>query len=141
MRRRDGPRLATRVLAAGVVQAFVVVFALQWRGDELGHHAGEAAYVGPLGHWLRDALLYAPVGVALLLLATLLARRLTARWTMAGDGVGAVVLWAGLGALAYALASVPASLAHGVLFADGHVAARSQPSRPSPAPTLGDDPC
>lgn len=116
---RDRRRLTRLVLLAGVVQAAVVVAVLQRRGDDLGH-AGEATYVGPLGHWLRDAVLYAPVGVALLLLATLLAHRLADRWTTASDGFAATLLWAGLGAVGYAVASVPASLAHGVLFAVGH---------------------
>lgn len=112
-------RFPTLVLLAGVLHAFVVVLVLHRRSADLGH-AGEAAYLDPVGHWLRDSVLYAPVGVALLLVATLLARRVTARWARADDGLGAVLLWAGLGSVAYALASVPGTIAHGALFSSTH---------------------
>lgn len=117
-------RFPMLVLLAGVVHAFVVVGVLHRGSADLGH-AGEAAYLSPVGHWLRDSLLYAPVGVALLLVATLAARRVTARWARADDGLGAVLLWAGLGSVAYALASVPGTIAHGALFSSTHSEATS----------------
>lgn len=113
--RRARRRLFGLVSVAAVVQAFTIVGVLHARGDDLGH-AHEAVYVDPVAHWLRDAVLYVPASVALLLLATLLARHLAGRWLRTPDGVGAAVLWAGLGAGAYALASVPAAMAHGALF-------------------------
>lgn len=114
--RRRLPRL---VILAGVVHAFVMVLVLQQHGPTLSH-GGEAVYIDPVGHWLRDSVLYLPVGVVLLLVATLLARRLAERWTVGGDGFGAVLLWAGLGAVVYALASVPGTIAHGALFSSTH---------------------
>jgi len=117
-------RLPMLVLLAGVLHAFVLVLVLHRGSADLGH-GGEAAYVSPVGHWLRDSVLYAPVAVALLLVATLLARHVTARWARADDGLGAVLLWAGLGSVAYALASVPGTIAHGALFSSTHSEATS----------------
>lgn len=111
----ESRRLIGVVSVAGVAQAFVVVGLLQRRGDELGH-AHEAAYIDPVAHWLRDSVLYAPAGVVVLLLATLLARRLSARWLPTAEGVGAAMLWAGLAATMYAALSVPAAMVHGALF-------------------------
>lgn len=108
-------RLIAMVAVAGVAQAFVLVGLLHRRGDELGH-AHEAAYIDPVAHWLRDSVLYAPAGVVVLLLATLLTRRLAARWLRTTDGVGAALLWAGLAAAMYAVVSVPAAMVHGALF-------------------------
>lgn len=108
-------RLIAVVSVAGVAQAFVLVGLLHRRGDELGH-AHEAAYIDPVAHWLRDSVLYAPAGVVVLLLATLLTRRLAHRWLHTTDGVGAAMLWAGLAAVMYAVVSVPAAMVHGALF-------------------------
>lgn len=112
-------RFAGVVALAGVCQAFVVVAVLQARHDGLrtGH---ELAYVDPTAHWLRDSVMYAPVGVLLLWLSTLAARRLVDASAGAVDGVGASVVWAGLAAVVYAGASVPAAQVHGALFLAGH---------------------
>lgn len=112
-------RLVGRVVLAGVLQAFVVVLVLHRRHDEIGQ-AGEAVYLDPVAHWTRDSLLYAPVAVLLLLVATLAARRLVGGLRLADGGVGAVLLWSGLGAALYAAASVPAAVVHAQLFGAGH---------------------
>lgn len=112
-------RLVGRVVVAGVLQAFVVVLVLHRRHDEIGQ-AGEAVYLDPVAHWTRDSLLYAPVAVLLLLVATLAARRLVGALRLADGGVGAVLLWSGMGAALYAVASVPAAVVHGRLFGAGH---------------------
>lgn len=117
--RRARRRFVALVALTGVVQAFAVVPILHRWHEGVGHRH-EAVYLDPVAHWLRDALLYTPAGAALLLLATVLARRLVRRSAMAADGFGAAMVWAGLGALAYGLASVPAGVVHAVLFAHGH---------------------
>lgn len=114
-------RLLGSVALAGAVHAFLLVLVLHRAAGDLWY-APAAATADPVSHWVRDALLYVPAGIALLLAATLAARRLGTRWTATRSGVGAVVLWAGCGAAVYAVASVPANLAHGVLFASEHAA-------------------
>lgn len=113
-------RLLRRVCVAGVAQAFVVVGLLHAGHDDLLHQ--EVVYIDPVAHWLRDATFYTPAGVGLLLASTLVARGLVRRWRRPDTGLAAALLWAGLGALAYALASVPATFVHGALFASGHAA-------------------
>lgn len=117
-------RSTSLVVSLGVIHAFVVVLLLHRRQADLGHGV-EAAYVEPMAHWLRDSLLYAPVGVLLLLLTTLAAHRVTTRWAKGDDGLVPALVWAGLGAIAYALISVPAAMTHGALFGVGHHAAPS----------------
>ena len=119
-RRLARRRLLALVGAAGVLQAFVIVLILHGRHDDGVGHAREVAYVDPVAHWLRDSVMYTPVGVALLLLATVLARRLVRRWGGGDEGFRAAMVWALLGAGAYALASVPATVVHGALFSAGH---------------------
>lgn len=108
-----------RVALAGLLQAFAVGVVLHRQHDD-PTEAHEAVYIGPVQHWLRDSTLSVPLAVLLLLLATLVARRLATRQGRAGDGVGASLLWAGLGAVAYAVASIPAAMAHAWLFGAGH---------------------
>lgn len=96
---------------------------LHLRHDDLLHQ--ELTYLDPVAHWLRDALFYAPAGTVLLLLATLAARQVAMGWGRPDDGVAAALLWAALGALAYALASVPATAVHALLFAHGHAVSQS----------------
>lgn len=115
-------RFAGLVALAGVGQAFLVVAVLQGRNDELGA-AHEVVSLDPTAHWLRDSVMYAPVGVALLLASSLVARRLVAGWSGSRDGVGASVVWAGLAALVYAVASVPAAGVHAELFLTDHAPA------------------
>lgn len=117
-------RSTSLVVFLGVLHAFAVVFLMHRRQADLGHGV-EAAYIDPVSHWLRDSLLYAPAGVVLLLLTTLAAYRLTTRWAKGDDGLVPALVWAGLGAIAYALVSVPAAMAHGTLFGVGHHAAPS----------------
>lgn len=112
-------RSTSLVVFLGVLHAFVVVFLVHRRRGDLGPFV-EAAYVDPMGHWLRDSLLYAPVGVVLLLVTTLAAHRFVTRWAAGDDGLVPALVWAGLGATASALVSVPAAVAHGTLFGVGH---------------------
>ncbi len=111
-------RLVAIVLAAGLVQAFAVGLVLHRLHDDPAE-AHEARYVTPFLHWLRDSALAAPMAVALLLLATVAARRLSGGAPRT-SGLGPRLLWAGLGAMAYAAASVPAALVHSRLFGAGH---------------------
>ena len=111
-------RLVAVVLAAGLVQAFAVGLVLHRLHDDPAE-AHEARYVAPVLHWLRDSALAAPMAVALLLLATLAARRLSGG-TPRANSLGPRLVWAGLGAVAYAAASVPAALVHSRLFGAGH---------------------
>lgn len=116
---RPPRRLAGLVVFIGLVQAFAVGLVLHLQHDDpSGAH--EVAYVDPILHWLRDSALAAPLSVVLLFGATLLARRLTTRRGIIGTGFGAAMLWAALGALAYAVASVPAAMVHAELFSAGH---------------------
>ena len=115
----SGMRVMGLVFPAALVQCFAVGFVLHRLHDDPAE-AHEAVYIGPTAHWLRDSALSFPLALILLLLATLGARRLVAARGHAPDGVGAHLLWAGLGAVAYAVASVPAALAHTALFAAGH---------------------
>lgn len=121
--RRSTVRLLAHVAAVGVVQAFAIGWVLHRLHDDPAE-AHEAVYVPPVLHWLRDSALAVPGGVLLLLGATLLARRLCRRrgsdGAGAGAGAGAHLLWAGLGSVAYAEASVPAALVHARLFEAGH---------------------
>ena len=117
--RKSTVGLLAHVAAVGVVQAFAIGWVLHRLHDDPAE-AHEAVYVPPVLHWLRDSALSVPGGVLLLLGATLLARRLSRRRGRAGDGAGACLLWAGLGSVAYAVASVPAALVHARLFEAGH---------------------
>ncbi len=117
--RRSALRLVGTVSAAGLLQAFAVGWVLHGLHDDPAE-AHEAVYVPPVLHWLRDSALSVPGGLLLLFGATLVARRLATRDGGAGDGAGAYPLWAGLGAVAYAVASVPAALLHARLFEAGH---------------------
>lgn len=112
-------RLVGCVLFAGILQAFAVGLVLHRLHDD-PNEAHEAVFVSPLVHWLRDSALAAPGGILLLLTATLLARRIVARHPGARDGVRAHLLWAALGAVAYAVASVPAAMLHAQLFSAHH---------------------
>jgi hypothetical protein len=107
------------VVLIGLVQAFAVGLVLHLQHNDPSQ-AHEVTYVAPPLHWLRDSALAAPLSVLLLFAATLAARRLTTRRGKVGDGFGAVMLWAGLGAGAYAVASVPAAMVHAELFSAGH---------------------
>ena len=117
--RRPPPRVAGLVVLIGLVQALAVGLVLHLQHDDPSE-AHEVVYVDPILHWLRDSALAAPLSVVLLFVATLLARRLTTRRRRVGTGFGAAMLWAALGAVAYAVASVPAAMVHAELFSAGH---------------------
>jgi hypothetical protein len=107
------------VVSAGLIQAFAVGLVLhRLHSDPASAH--EVTYVPPVLHWLRDSALAAPLAVLLLFIATSVARRLSTTGARPGDGVAAHALWAGLGAAAYAAASVPAALVHARLFGAHH---------------------
>lgn len=121
MRSRDGGLRSTlaRVSAVAIVQAFAVGWLLHsLHADPAESH--EAVYIQPTLHWLRDSALSVPGAIAFLMLATALARRLVRRRGWDGDGFGARVLWALVGAAAYAAASVPGALVHDHLFVATH---------------------
>lgn len=117
--RRPPRRLAGLVVFIGLVQAFAVGLVLHLEHDDPSE-AHEVVYVDPILHWLRDSALAAPLSILLLFGATLAARRLTTRRGRVGIGFGAAMLWAALGAVAYAVASVPAAMVHAELFSAGH---------------------
>jgi hypothetical protein len=105
------------LLLAGVLQVFGVGLALH-----LMHRgAHEAVPIDPTLHWLRDSALAAPLAVAVLVAATLLARRVLERpGRRSRTAFQAGARWALAGSTAYALAIIPAGAVHARLFGAEH---------------------
>jgi hypothetical protein len=120
-------RVTKRIIALALTQSFAIGWVLHfvYLPDDLpvgsgpvGHHGGRPAAaeerLNPLLHYLRDSALATPFAVVVLAATVLLLRRIWRRET------GAVLVFAGATAVAFAAAAVPEVLAHAVLF-DEHV--------------------
>ena len=106
-------------LTLGSALALVIVGVLQQL------HAGlhEAHELPPLLHWLRDSTLAVPLAVICVFAISLPATRRLALPLLPGrraEGLPARLLWALLGALAFALTSAPGNFLHGRLFGAEH---------------------
>ena len=119
-----------RVALAGATQASaaVLVLVLLHTGGTaaafpVGHGAASAtatADLPPLVHWLRDAALAAPLAIVTLAAATLLTQLVVRRGRLDARSGRTGALWAGLGALCFAVAMIPAGYLHGQLFGEIH---------------------
>lgn len=120
-------RVTKRIIALALTQSFAIGWVLHfvYLPDDLpvgsgpvGHHGGHPAAaeepLNPLLHYLRDSALATPFAVVVLAATVLLLRRIWRRET------GAVLVFAGAAAVAFAAAAVPEVRAHAVLF-DEHV--------------------
>ena len=100
---------AKRTALSAVILAFGAGLALHVvHSGQHEHHD-----INPILHWLRDSALAVPVALIVVIAATVLAGR-------EGSFVRRASSWSGLGAASYALASVPAALAHAALFGAEH---------------------